>query len=87
MGTISQKRNLWSVSGAPKNVNLTIMKTKKEKTVKAKLPAGFTVDPSLNGKYDDQPLFKEKMARANHILKTVGVPKLASQDKPVLSTK
>ena len=51
------------------------MKPKKEKTVKLKLPKGFTVDPSLQGKYDDQPLFKEKVDRANHILKTVGIPK------------
>lgn len=51
------------------------MKTKKDKPVKSKLPEGFTVDPSLNGKYDDQPLFKEKVDRANHILKTAGLPK------------
>lgn len=51
------------------------MNTKKPATKKPKLPKGFTVDPKLNGKYDDQPLFKEKVDRANHILKTVGLPK------------
>ncbi len=52
------------------------MKTEKKiKTVKAKLPKGFTIDLSLKGKYDDQPLFKDKVDRANHILKTVGLPK------------
>ena len=51
------------------------MKPKKEKTAKPKLPEGFTVDPSLQGKWDDQPLFKDKVERANHILKTVGLPK------------
>ena len=50
------------------------MKTKKSVTKKLKLPKGFTVDPKLNGKYDDQPLFKDKVDRANHILKTVGLP-------------
>lgn len=53
------------------------MKTakKKNRTAKPKLPKGFTVDPTLNGKYAEQPLFKEKVDRANHILKTVGLPK------------
>ena len=40
-----------------------------------KLPKGFTVDSTLTGKYDDQPLFKDKVDRANHILKTVGLPR------------
>ena len=59
------------------------MKTKKKaitRTKKPKLPKGFTVDPSLNGKYDDQPLFKDKVDRANHILKTVGLPKFEQND-------
>lgn len=52
------------------------MKEKKQtKLVKTKLPKGFTIDPALNGKYNDQPLFKDKVDRANHILKTVGLPK------------
>jgi hypothetical protein len=33
------------------------------------------INPSLQGKYDDQPLFQDKVNRANHILKTVGIPK------------
>jgi hypothetical protein len=51
------------------------MKTQKLKVVKKKFTKDFTVNPSLNGKYDDQPLFKDKVDRANHILKTAGIPK------------
>lgn len=51
------------------------MKKKQTAIAKPELPAGFTIDPSLTGKYDDQPLFKEKVDRANHILKTIGLPK------------
>ena len=51
------------------------MTPQKDKPAKAKLPKGFTVDATLTGKYDDQPLFKDKVDRANHILKTVGLPK------------
>ena len=39
------------------------------------LPEGFTLNPALNQQYDEQPLFKDKIDRANHILKTVGLPK------------
>ena len=51
------------------------MTPKKNQAIKAKLPKGFPTDPTLQGKYDDQPLFKDKVDRANHILKTVGLPK------------
>lgn len=51
------------------------MKTKKAKSSKKKLSKDFTINPALSGKYDDQPLFKDKVDRANHILKTVGIPK------------
>lgn len=52
------------------------MKTQKAKVAKKKLPKkDFTINPSLNGKYDDQPLFKDKVDRANHILKKIGIPK------------
>ena len=50
------------------------MKTKKITTEK-KLPKGFKVKAALDSKYADQPLFKDKVDRANHILKTVGIPK------------
>lgn len=50
------------------------MKTEKIKTSK-KLPEGFKFNTSLDNKYADQPLFKDKVDRANHILKTVGLPK------------
>ena len=34
-----------------------------------------TTMASLQGKYDDQPVFQEKVDRANFILKKYGVPK------------
>lgn len=51
------------------------MKTKKTVSEK-KLPKGFKLNTSLGDKYKDQPLFKDKVERANYILKTVGLPKL-----------
>lgn len=42
---------------------------------KKKFPKGFKLNAELNNKYADQPLFKDKVDRANHILKTVGLPK------------
>ena len=50
------------------------MKTKK--ITKQKLPQGFSLNTELDKKYVDQPLFKDKVDRANHILKTVGLPRL-----------
>ncbi len=57
------------------------MKTKKTKTEKKKLPKDFKINPALADKYDDQPLFKDKVDRANHILKTVGLPKFETVNK------
>jgi hypothetical protein len=48
---------------------------KDKKTTKQKLPQGFSVNANLDKKYADQPLFKDKVDRANYILKTVGLPK------------
>jgi hypothetical protein len=53
---------------------------KKVAANKPKLPQGFTVDLELNCKYDDQPFFNNKVDRANHILKTVGIPKFGRTD-------
>jgi hypothetical protein len=55
-----------------------MVKTKKAKKdiVDKKLPKGFRFNATLNTKYGEQPLFKEKVERANHILKTVGLPKI-----------
>ncbi|MDZ7934408.1 MAG: hypothetical protein U5M51_05465 [Emticicia sp.] len=50
------------------------MKTNKIETEK-KLPKGFKFNADLDNKYADQPLFKDKVDRANHILKAVGLPK------------
>jgi len=46
----------------------------KEKKSTSKKDTGFTKNPGLN-KYADKILFKEKVKMANHILKTIGVPK------------
>lgn len=51
------------------------MKTK-EAPEKKKLPKRFDVKKDLSDKYADQPLFKDKIERANHILKVVGIPKV-----------
>jgi hypothetical protein len=48
---------------------------KTEKIVEKKLPKGFKFNTSLDNKYAEQPLFKDKVDRANHILKTIGLPK------------
>ena len=50
------------------------MKTTKEITEK-EVPKGFKFNATLDTKYAEQPLFKEKIESANHILKTVGLPK------------
>ncbi len=49
---------------------------KKNTADKKKLPKSFKVNKTLTDKYADQPLFKDKIERANHILKTVGLPKV-----------
>lgn len=48
--------------------------------MKKKLPKDVTINAELNGKYDDQPLFQDKVNRANHILKTFGIPKFGDTD-------
>jgi hypothetical protein len=75
VGSFSQKHNVWSIFSSKKIVNLYIVINKKTDN-KKKLPKNFKVDPALTGKYADQPLFKDKIDRANHILKTVGLPKI-----------
>ncbi len=51
--------------------------TPKPKAPAKTLPADVTIVPELDGKYDDQPLFQDKVNRANYILKTVGMPKFS----------
>jgi len=51
------------------------MKATKVKMVPAKLREGFTINPALDDKYDNEPFFQDKIDRANYILKTVGLPK------------
>jgi hypothetical protein len=43
---------------------------------KGKKPAIVKVDKNLD-KYLTQDLFKEKVEKANHVLKTVGLPKFS----------
>jgi len=74
MGEFSEKCKIWSFFSEKKVLNLLQMPTKK--TIKTKLPKGFTLNSKLDKKYSDQPLFKDKVDRANHILKTVGLPKI-----------
>ncbi|MCE6988492.1 hypothetical protein [Dyadobacter sp. CY323] len=50
------------------------MKAKEINKIKS-LPKGFRVDPTLIDKYADQPLFKEKLDRANAILRKGNLPK------------
>ena len=47
----------------------------KEKKKDKTLPKGFVKNPELD-KYANQVFFKEKVDKANEILKTAGVPKL-----------
>ena len=47
----------------------------KSKVVKKKQQMDYKINPLLQGKYEDQPLFQDKVNRANHILKTIGIPK------------
>ncbi len=51
------------------------MNSSKTKSEKKELPKDFKIKKSLKDKYADQPLFKNKVERANHILKTVALPK------------
>ncbi len=55
-------------------------KAKKSKGTKKTLPKDVTINSELNGKYNDQPLFQDKVNRANHILKTYGIPKFKDAD-------
>jgi hypothetical protein len=47
----------------------------KSKKTKIKIPKGFTYNPDLD-KYKDVVLFKEKLERANQILKVAKLPKI-----------
>ncbi len=51
--------------------------TPKPQVPKREVPADVTIVPDLDGKYDDQPLFQDKLNRVNYILKTVGMPKFS----------
>ena len=39
-----------------------------------KLPEGFTVDPSLDEKYDKEPYFLDKAEKARQILEKYPIP-------------
>ena len=57
-----------------KNYKFEPLKANKLET--KELPKGLKINPSVDNKYKDQPLFKEKVERANQILKTVRLPKI-----------
>jgi hypothetical protein len=42
---------------------------------KPRLGADYTINPELDGKYDNDPCFQGKVNRTNELLKRVGVPK------------
>ncbi len=47
-----------------------------KKTIpKVNLPKGVRIAPGLEKPFKEQPHFKDKVDRANHILKTFGLPK------------
>lgn len=47
----------------------------KNKTANKKQQKDYKINPSLQGKYDDHPLFQDTVNRSNHILKTPGILK------------
>ncbi|CAG5070221.1 hypothetical protein DYBT9623_02961 [Dyadobacter sp. CECT 9623] len=49
------------------------MKTKAQSKDKA-LPKGWTLNPSLDGKYAHLDLFREKFDRDNEFIRRVGLP-------------
>jgi hypothetical protein len=51
------------------------MKEEKNIIKEPKLPKGFKFDPAMKSKYEDQPVFQDKVNRTNYILKKVGLPK------------
>ena len=50
-------------------------KAQKNALIQLKESNDYKIRPELEGKYDNQPYFQEKVDRANYILKTAGVPK------------
>ncbi len=48
----------------------------KANKTKISLPKGFSISNALDEKYANQPLFLDKIEKANQILKTIGLPKM-----------
>lgn len=46
----------------------------KKKSTKYKLPKGFTIDPTLNNKYDNDPYFLRKAEEAKKFLEEHPIP-------------
>ena len=46
-----------------------------------KLGIDYTINPELDGKYDNDPYFQEKLDRANEIIERCGVPKFPERPK------
>ena len=56
-------------------------KALKTVSLQLKESADYRINPELQGKYDDQPVFQDKVNRANYILKKVGIPKFPERSK------
>lgn len=74
MGAISEINNLHCFSSNEKKINARFMPATKKKN-KLNTAVKVTINPELNNKYVHQPVFKDKIDKANYILKTVGLPK------------
>lgn len=54
---------------------------------KKELPENFKINPVLAGKYENEALFKAKLDRANHILRTVQLPDVNTVDNKSAENK
>jgi hypothetical protein len=50
-----------------------------QKALKKQVAADIIIMPELDGKYDNDPYFQEKMDRANEIIERCGVPKFSER--------
>jgi hypothetical protein len=50
------------------------MKDKRTEEIRKIILQNMTIDESLNGKYDDDPLLNEKTERASRLVEKFGIP-------------
>ena len=53
----------------------------RESVREMEIDVDYTINPELDGKYDNDPYFQEKLARANEIIERCGVPKFPERSK------